>query len=443
MQTNAILAVLAAGLAVPTVLTLANEGGDFTEFDKTPRLFPGFRPDTVHAVVLQKAADSEDGAAPTVPGAAPEDAAGRQELTLMRSKEGWVIGQAEMLTDFLGVPVRENKVADDILEHIEAMRRDERVLVATDADDEMLARRGLTSETGIRILCQNADRVNVAELYLGNDASGGKYTQDVVKGFFVRKEDRKDVVLYEPAASYWNLTLKPEDWIETKIQQFQTDQVTKFSMTNPKGEVSFTRPAQAEGEADNVARDWVAETTPDGYGAVRQDEVNGLVSRFGYVNVQRYISHIGRLRDPALQGAVPGDESSSRFRVQATLADGTNYTMWIGDKIPDKNEHYARFDGPKTETKEFLVAVGDWVVTGYEKEPTDLFDPLMPAEGSGDEEGAGDGNGEGGGTGQADETGGAEGAAPAGETGSGAPATGGGEPQPENTGGAPTGGGGA
>ena len=45
--------------------------------------------------------------------------------------------------------------------------------------------------------------------------------------------------------------------------------------------------------------------------------------------------------------------------------------LWIGSKIADKGEYYAR-----SNHAEFVVAVGDWDVTAYQKDPKDLFDPI-------------------------------------------------------------------
>lgn len=377
MQTNAILAGLAVVLAIPTAVTLIAERRSFTEYDSIPRLFEGFTPENVQAIVLTKAKAASDPAAAQPPEGSPEPAPVEQdELVLIRQEGKWVIGETqERPHDQAGVPVRANKVEDDVLEHVKQMRRDDKALVKVDADDKELAAKGLTEATGTLVRCQNADRVAVAEFWLGKDASGGQYGQDAVKGYFVCPKGRKDIILYEP--DYWNLTLKAEDWIETRIQQFEADRVTGLAIRNPsKGDVAFTREPKKEGEP-NATRIWKADKTPEGRGTLRQEEINGLLSRFAYVNVQRYVGHVGRLSDPELQRMVPGPESS-QIEVKATLDDGATATMWVGTKVPDKPEYYALFAGKDAWTKDYLVAVGDWMVTGFEKDPAELFEPAAP-----------------------------------------------------------------
>ncbi|MEM7198673.1 MAG: DUF4340 domain-containing protein [Planctomycetota bacterium] len=394
MQTNAILAGLAVVLAIPTVTTICSEDQNFTEYDDVPRLFDGFTPDNVQAVSLQKrSSDEEEPAAVPDPANPAAEQGNAETLVLLRSGDGWVIGDG----DLAGVPVRENKVQDDVLKHVREFRRDERALVKAGAADDELTERGLTEETGTLVRCFNAEQQPLAEFIVGADASGGEWGQDKVKGFFVRRApQQKDIVLYEPNPPYWNLTLKPEDWIETRIQQFDSDKVVSFAVRNPKGAVSFKRPAPdgapPSEEGAPLTRDWAAETTPEDRGAVRQQEVTGLLSRFAYVNVQRYVGHVQRLRDPQLAQSVPGP-NRSQFEVTATLDDGSSFTMWVGEKVADKNEYYARFSGPDEQTKNYLVAVGDWIVTGFEKNPDNsLFDPAAttpPAPEGGDGEGEG------------------------------------------------------
>jgi hypothetical protein len=408
MQTNTSLAGLAILLAIPTSVTLCSESRSFTEYDSIPRLFEGFVADNVRFVVLSKA-KSDATPPPADPTSAEEPQAQREVLTLMRSgDDGWVIGDGELA----GVPVRDSAVQTDVLDHVQAIRRDERTLVAAGAEADVLAERGVTDADGILVSCRNAENVPVAELYLGKDAAadGGV---NAVRGFFVRKKDTNDIVLYENQ-SYWNLNLKPESWIDTRIQQLQTDDVVSFALHNPKGKVAFSREPKKEGEAANVTRNWKVGSAPEGVGTPRQDEINNLLSRFAYINVQRYIGHVGQLRDPDLARRIP-EAGNATFEVKAVLADGTTHTMWVGEKVPEKNEYYARFDGPKAETKNFLVAVGDWVVTGFEKDPKDLFEPKPAAAAESPTGGAGEpGESEGGEARAGKQAGGEEASAPEG-----------------------------
>ena len=54
---NVVLLVLAAGLAVPTYQTIQQDRTEFTSFEEIPRLFEGFTPDNVRAVVIETVED--------------------------------------------------------------------------------------------------------------------------------------------------------------------------------------------------------------------------------------------------------------------------------------------------------------------------------------------------------------------------------------------------
>ncbi len=372
MNTNAILAAAAVLLAIPTGYTILSERGNFTEYDTIPRLFEGFTIDNIKAVVLTVKKEGAENVKPN-PNLPPGqvDPATVDQLVFQKVDDKWFLsGQNELA----GAPIQQSKMDNDVLQHVKAIRRDERALVDADAPAEEMAKRGLTEDSGILIQCLTAENMSVAELFRGNDASGGQFGKDAVKGWFVARKGRNDIILYEPNPPYWNLTVKAEDWLDKKVQEFQLDQVKAFTLRNPEGEIRFTRAASGEAGPEGAAtRDWVAETTPEGKAAVRQQEINNLLSRFNYVSCSRYLGHV---QSPKWAPKVPR-ANNAEIEVSATLEDGTRYVMWVGTKIADKNEYYARFEGGTA--GQFLVAIGEWIRQPFiDKKIGDLFDPAAP-----------------------------------------------------------------
>ena len=367
MQTNAYLFGAALLLAVPTTITLVNEHTTFTEFDSIPRLFPGFTEANIQHVILTKAsAEAATGAGGEEQGPALE------KLVLSRQDDGWAIGQLpQYRAELAGVPIRAQQVETNILDHVKAIRRDERALVLADTTDEEMQERGLTVETGILVECLNAEGQPVVEFYRGNDARGGEYGEDRVSGYFVARKGRKDVILYEPSNQFWDLETDPTNWIDNTIHEFETEDVKSFSFRNPTGDVSFAR--VGEGESP---KSWKLESVIEGVGAVKQAEIDRLLSRFNRVVCARYLGHVQK---PELQGKVP-TEKNAEYVVTATLEDGSTYAMWVGKKIDDKAELYARFVDSKG-PRPFLVAIGDWVKSPFEVDSQTLFDPPPEAIG--------------------------------------------------------------
>jgi len=376
MQTNLILLVVCLVLGVFTTTTLINERSTFTEYDTIPRLFPGFTEDNIQYILITKAKADAVEQPPVEPGAAKPPAP-VEKLVLMRNEDGWVIGEtSDHRSDLAGVPVRETQVETSILDHIKSIRRDEKALYVADASDETMAQRGLTQETGTLIECLNAERVPTVELWVGKAASGENYGQNSVPGYCVARKGQNDIILYEPANRYWDVPVDPKNWIDNNIHTFETDDVRQFSVKNPKGEFTLVR-EQVEGQPLSP---WKAEAPGEGVGAVKQDEVERLLARFTRVACSRYL---GDVRRPEFAGKVP-DEKNAEYIVSATLADGSVHTMWVGKKIEDKAELYARFADSKGPSR-FLVAIGDWVKSPFELDPQTLFDPPAEAVGPGEE----------------------------------------------------------
>ncbi len=61
MRTNLILAILAALLSIPTILTIQGEQLEFTDYADVPRLFDGFTPDNIGVVQISSPRKLDDG----------------------------------------------------------------------------------------------------------------------------------------------------------------------------------------------------------------------------------------------------------------------------------------------------------------------------------------------------------------------------------------------
>lgn len=368
MRTTVTLAVIAAALAVPTTLELIKDRRVFTAIDTVPRLFPGFTPDNIRFVQFSRAK-------PVEPGAANKAEPEREVVTVARTDKGWaLLGNG----DLNGAPVQKRLIEDDVLARVAEMRRDPKSLYKAQATAEDLEQAGLTRDTATLIECFDASRKAMAELYVGKDASRGKGGPDAVRGWFVRRrggaEDTgpKDIVLYESDPHMWDLSVRPERWIDRIVHDFEFDEVQAVSIRNEKGQAAFEK---------NDKDAWVAVDAPAGTGAVRVGEVDLMFSQFSMLQVNRFIEplakHQGKLAQLGLE--------KGKFEIAAKMRDGTQHRLLIGLRIPGQNERYAR-----TDDSPFLLAVGEWMISAYEKDPKELFDPpadAVPKDGGANDKG--------------------------------------------------------
>ena len=370
MHTNAVLAIVAGVLAVPTVWTLVNEGSEYTAVDEIPKLFEGFTPENVHFIRIskQKPKTETEGDGNAAPAA--------EELVIQRQDDGWALASGELA----GAPIREYMVADELLANVKAMPASKDAVIVVDAKDEDLDKRGLTAETGLRITClRNDGQTVLADLYLGNETNENEYGQDRVRGRYVRKvaadndTGRKSILLFEKESM--RVTTERGDYVDTKVLEIgDAAKIQKFAYKNATGtDVEFERSSETDPK-------WKMVKGPEKAGAVRQGEVDNLVNRFLFVNAQTYEGALDRIppAERAAKYGIGGD--ASQFVVTATMQDGTTHRMTVGKKIDDKNEYWATFEACK-----FLCKVGDWVVSPFEKDGADLFDPPADAvQGDGD-----------------------------------------------------------
>ena len=354
---NLVLLGAAAVLAIPTWLTLAHERELFVDIAAVPRLFEGFTADNVSGVILALPKPT------TAPAPAPNDPTRKPEIQydsiqFVRGDKGYVLNQAGDLT---GAPVNKDMLEAQVFKHLAEIRADKQTLVLAGATDEQLAEYGLNQQKAFVIKAVNASgvqQVTLAELLIGNDTAGGKIDAGSVRGVYVRKGDSRDVIAYEQTI---NKTIKTDLWIDRTILKAPADKVRKLTLRNQASNgaaIEFTRP---EGKGA-----WTAANPPEGCGAVRQTEVEGLAQRFGWVAVQEFKR---RLEGAPLKefGLDP-----PQIEVAVTWQDGEEKTatLGFGNKVEGKNEHYLR-----SSTSGFVMTIGSHMATPFERDPKELFDP--------------------------------------------------------------------
>ncbi|MCA8942677.1 MAG: DUF4340 domain-containing protein [Planctomycetes bacterium] len=355
MKTNVFLAAVAAVLAVPTVITIVNEQGSFTRYEDVPRLFDGFTPEKVAGIRISKVKLDDNGAPITGRNGQKE----HEVLAIGLTSSGdWVIADQSPLR---GAPVKKDTIVTHILQHIEQIRRDEDALIEVDASDEALAEYGLDEDHGVLIQCFDANNRPVVELIKGRSARDAKAGQDSLRGHFVRRKDRQDIVLYEQ--DYWNLQLEPRGWFDRSlIPGTAATQAVRFRMKNAHGEIEL-----AKDKPTDVA--WRVVKAPEGCGAPRQAEINALAGRIAQASVADYIQPLpsdSQQRALVLKQVGFSDDAAE---AEFELEDGTIYTLYVGNKLEDKHEYRA-----VASNRDFLLTVPGHVRTTMDKDLVDLFD---------------------------------------------------------------------
>ncbi|GAB4141153.1 MAG: hypothetical protein Fur0037_07860 [Planctomycetota bacterium] len=370
-RANLFLAGAAAVLAIPTILTLRADAALFKAIEDVPRLFPGFTDENVGAVVIgiPKASPEAGKQSPSAPNQ-PKPPVQYDSLKFVRNEKGWILGSG----DLMGAPVQQGRVEKVLLDHLRGVRYDKETLVAENASDEDLARYGLDEEHAMVIKAGDKSGTSVvAEMLVGKDANAGN--ADNVRGYYVRRKDSKDVVLYE--GQFYKPGVKPEEWVDRTIHRIEAGKVQKFSYQGP---ATGGRPVTFERQ-NGAPATWIASEAPEGVGAVRQQEVETMVQRFCWLSAQDFRGPLERanLGEIGLEPA--------RFTISATVADDSGektHTVVIGNKVDDKNEFYV-----KGSDSVFLMTLAQYMVTPFERDPKELFDPPAPASGAGGESAGG------------------------------------------------------
>jgi len=357
-KSNVVLAVLAAALAVPTWLQLQQDRATFVDVGRVPLLFDGFTAENVGRITLrvpkaEQPPAEADGQAPKV---------AYDELVFVRNGESWAFGSG----DLRFAPVLKERIEAEVLQHLRTIRFDRETLVVENASQEQLARYGLDDAQAMVVEARDAQGQSiVADLLVGLDSSKGEKGTDAVRGVFVRKSDRSDVVLYEPERPMLRL-LQTDVWLDKTLARIAPDKVQRFSIKNAaSGDGTFTF-ARVDGKTS-----WTAIAPPVEVGAVRQAEVDTLLQRLAWIAAQDFRLPVQRANLPQLGLQPPQIELDLQVR------DGgrdRRIQLAVGNRVEGKNEFYLTCS-----ESTFLMTWSAGMVTPFELDVrTQLFDPLPP-----------------------------------------------------------------
>lgn len=366
-KANLWLGAMAVLLAVPTWLTLRGDRTTFVDAADAPLLFAGFTPENVYGIRIEVPRLGPDGE----PVEGPQGEAEREALTLVRADvddpRAWVLGgEDERLA---GLPVSFERVRDRVLEPLGAIRVAEDTLVREDAGPEALARYRLDVGRATVLRCVDAQGTVVADLRVGADASRGQVGEGAVRGYFVRKADSGDVVLFERAV--WTLPAAREQWIQRAPLRVGAEEVVGIAVSNPltRRDDDLPRGRLRIGRGDPEDPVWAVREGPPKRDVVRNGEVFAFLQTLARFRIQQYVE--------PLPEAGSGDRDT--FLAEYGLADprlvldleraaGEPLHIEVGDKVwrdgAEQNERYARISGVP-----FLVTVGDWVLAPLERDP--------------------------------------------------------------------------
>lgn len=367
MRSNLILLILAAILAVPTTITLMSSDIDFTIQSEVPLLFSGFNPDnvvTIHIRATHKDANGE--LVPGTDGKPVTDDLIINRVSVPGEDDHWVFGGTD--PDLLGVRVRRERPREYVLDHMGRITFDDRSLVTEGASQEELKRYGLEDENSEMVLVRCFDKVNklLCSLLLGRSTKEGRKGKGIVRGYFVRRPSRSDVILYEQ--DFWQLSTNKQQWVDRNVfYRFPADQAVEVTLSNVMGKVSFRKE-----HAEDV--DWLVQEGPEGVGAVRQAEVNALISTLQLIDAPRFIRPLAA--GPALEADLLSlGLAEPDISVEVRLQNGARKSLKIGNKLPDQNF----FHSLVSTLPHYVLGFGDYQLHPFEAKPNKFFDPPASA----------------------------------------------------------------
>jgi len=365
-KSNLVLLVAVVVLAVPTVLQRLSDAESFVDYARVPLLFDGFTADNVGFVAIGQPKKEQPPANPQTPTQKPP--VQYDQIYLQRTDKGWVISQLPQAPNELaGAPVSKDRVEGDVFAHLGKIRCDRQALVQTGASPEQLAEFGLDQEHATLIkVTDKTGQQSIAELFVGREAAGTQTGSEAVKGVFVRKTDSTDVVLYE-YDKMWRRDVAADQWLDKVLFKLEPDKATRLSLRNTAtaGKTFvFTRTANKS--------EWAAAETPEGRGAVRQAEVEGLLQRLRWVAAQEFRAPKQRAGNLAQLGLQP-----PQIELEVGYRDGDaerTVKFEVGNKIDGKTEYYLTCS-----ENGFLMTWPAGMVTPFEINPGEAwFDPAAP-----------------------------------------------------------------
>jgi hypothetical protein len=360
-KANAILAIAAAALAVPTWLTIQGDLENFVDTAQVPKLFEGFTADNVAAVALGKPKDPQPEVAQQ-PGADPDQKPPIQydQIQFQRTDKGFVLGQ--MMGEKFGAPVNPQMLELQVWKHLSSIPADRETLVQENASEQQLADYGLDPLHAFVIKAFNAQQQVIAELLVGKDTNVGAQGTDTVRGVYVRRADSRDVAFYE--VPMWNRAIDPQQWLDLSVAKIPADMVRRIEVKNQTGQAAFVR---KKGESL-----WTSEAAPAGKGAARQIEVESLVQRLGYVQAQDYVR--------PLAGAQLAQYGLDAPKVTVSVVyekDGKDVTFEVaaGNPMEGKPMQFVRCSA-----SDFVCALPVQWAAGFERDVGEFFDPAAQQE---------------------------------------------------------------
>lgn len=355
-RSNAVLAVAALALAVPTWLTMKGDLESFVDMAQVPKMFEGFTADNVAAVALGKPKDPQPDVAPQ-PGADPNQKPPVQydQIQFQRTDKGFVLGQA--MGEKFGAPVNPQMLELQVWKHLASIPADRETFVQENATEEQLVEYGLDPAHAFVVKAFNSQQQVIAELLVGKDTSIGAQGAETVRGVYVRRGDGRDVAFYE--VPYWNRSVDAQQWLELSVAKIPADMVRRVEVKNQTGQAVFAR---KKGEAS-----WACDVPPAGKAALRQVEVEGLVQRLGYVQAQDYVRAVAN--GPLGQYGL--DQPKVTLQV-VYEKDGKDVTVDIalGNPIEGKTTQYVRCS-----LCDFVCAMPTQWGAGFERDLGEFFDP--------------------------------------------------------------------
>ncbi|MHC5065988.1 MAG: hypothetical protein ACYTG5_18665, partial [Planctomycetota bacterium] len=216
------------------------------------------------------------------------------------------------------------------------------------------------------IICMDKVGKPLAQILLGRNTKDDRREQKgLVRGYFVRRPDRSDVLLYE--AEFWQVSTDKQQWVDRNIYyRFPVDQAVELALVNNKGTVRFSKP-------NPETIDWTMDEGPENQGAVRQAEVGALVQSLQLLDAPKFIRPLGQAV------ALEEDMKALGFEepiidISVKLANGEVKRMRVGKKLPDENFFYMLASTVPT----YVLGIGDYQLHTFEAAPSKFFDP--PAE---------------------------------------------------------------
>jgi hypothetical protein len=368
VRRNAVLAVLAVVLAVPTALQLRRDADTFVDLATVPLLYDGFTADTAQLITIALPKKEQPVPEPSNPNA-PKVA--YDQLTMQRTEKGWVVAPGHELA---GAPISKERVENDVFAHLRAIRADREVMVRPNATPEQLEAYGLDEKQAFVVRVTDATPLRptvLSELMVGKDAGAGQTGTDAVRGVFVRKSDSTDVILYEFDKG-WRRDVQLEGWLDKVLARLEPDKVKRLALRNTATGGQPVTFARLDGKAS-----WQAVDPPAGVGAVRQTEVENLVQRLRWIAAQDFRVRTDRAGNLAALGLAPG-----RIEIDLGIQEADRertLRLVVGNQVDGKNEYYLMTTEPA-----FAAFVMTWpagAVTPFEVDPkAQLFDPAPPEE---------------------------------------------------------------